>query len=537
MQITVTGFLGENRAVHPKLLNAGVGRTSLNQHPGRGDLRPIKKPGAVLATFPSARQTIYRMGRDAPSDTSYWLSWNSVVHAVRGFVSDDTTERTYYTGDGAPKVTDNTTALSSVPYPAAYRLLGVPAPAAPLTAVLNAAGTSTTNETRFYVYTFVTDWGEEGPPSLPSNGLTVPTSATVNLSGFSAAPAAYTHINKMRIYRTQTGDSGGTQFFFMAEVTGWGQFTDTNTNKLEEGIATAAFLPPEPDLHYLTGMWNGMMAGITGNAVRYCEPFTPYAWPPAYETVPVDAKAVALVVYAQNLLVLTTGTPVLVTGSSPDSLDEAPLEVEEACVAPRSAVSVGHGAVWASPDGLMYFGSLGTKMLTAGLMLREDWQALNPSDIVGYQHEGVYIGFYAGGAKGFMLDPANPTGIYFLDFGYTAGFVDDLQDALYVLEGNNVKKWLDGAVSTVTFHSRTERTPRPVNMAAAEVVADSYPITFKLYGDGVLRHTQSVTSRQPFWLPAGYQAEDWEIELSFSLDNAGIQGCAVAETMDELNSV
>ncbi|NYW24490.1 hypothetical protein C6506_28775, partial [Escherichia coli] len=105
------------------------------QKPGRGDLRPWRNP-ATVATVPAGRQTIYRMGRDVASDANYWLSWTGVVHAVRGFDTADTTERTYYTGDGAPKVTDNTIALASAPYPTASRPLGLPAPAsAPLASV------------------------------------------------------------------------------------------------------------------------------------------------------------------------------------------------------------------------------------------------------------------------------------------------------------------------------------------------------------------------------------------------------------------
>lgn len=125
--ITIEGFLGENRAIHAKLLNDKVGTLSNNQKPGRGDLRPWKAP-ATVSTVPGGRNTIYRMGRDVSSDANYWLAWPAVVHAMRGFETDDTTERTYYTGDGAPKVTDNTIALSGGVYPSASRPLGVPAP-------------------------------------------------------------------------------------------------------------------------------------------------------------------------------------------------------------------------------------------------------------------------------------------------------------------------------------------------------------------------------------------------------------------------
>ena len=42
----------------------------------------------------------------------------------------------------------------------------------------------------------------------------------------------------------------------------------------------------------------------------------------------------------------------------------------------------GHGVVWACPDGLAYFGDNGVSLLTAGIMTKEDWQAINPKTLV-----------------------------------------------------------------------------------------------------------------------------------------------------------
>ena len=110
--IRIAGFGGEVQALHPSLLAEHQGTLSRNQRPGRGDLRSWNAPQTV-ANVPIGRQSMYRMGRDVASDSTYWLSWATVVHAVRGFDSGDTTERTYYSGDGAPKVTDNVMGLGT----------------------------------------------------------------------------------------------------------------------------------------------------------------------------------------------------------------------------------------------------------------------------------------------------------------------------------------------------------------------------------------------------------------------------------------
>lgn len=530
--IVLEGFRGENRALQPKLLPDGVGVTSRNQKPGRGDLRPWKSP-STTATVPAGRQTIYRMGRDVASDSNYWLSWTGTVHAVRGFDAEDTTERTYYSGDGAPKVTDNTIALVSPPYPTSNRPLGVPAPQTALSLVSSGDGVSEDLVTSYYVYTFVTDWGWESAPSPPSLPITRKVDESVTISNFDTPPAGNYNITLKRVYRTQTGASGATEFYFLREIAINTSTTYDDNRALGELLPTTTWLAPPADLSFLTALWNGMLAGISGNSVRFCEPYAPYAWPIEYDVVPADSKPVGLGVFGQNLLVLTTGRPTLVAGSTPEAMDQQPLEVPQACVASKSIVSMGSGVAWSSEDGLCWFGAGGAKLLTAGLMTRDDWQALVPSSIVGCMYEGLYFGSYddGGGRKGFFIDPSNPTGIYFTDTGYSVMRFDELRDQMFVLNGANVQKWDSSSDMTYTFKSKVFRQTRPVCFACGEVVADTYPVTFKVYADGVLKHTQTVTSRNPFRLPAGFMAMDWQLEISGS---GAVQYAAIAGSMTEL---
>lgn len=532
-KIQWAGFAGENRALHPKLLPDTVGTQSRNQKPGRGDLRPWRQPLAV-ATVPIGRKTIYRMGRDVASDAQYWLSWPTVVHAILGFSADDTTERTFYTGDGTPKVTDNTMALASTPYPTAHRPIGLPAPATACTVTADAGTWTGNTQTYFYTYTYVNDWGWESAPAPASLQHDRPVDATATLTAFAAPPAGNYGIDRIRIYRTQSGSAGAAEFFLLREIALGVTTTQDDNRVLGETLATLTWLPAPSDLKHLTALWNGMAAGISEGAVRFCEAYVPYAWPIAYDVIPPDSKPVALGVFGQNLLVLTNGRPLLVAGSSPDSMDQMPLEFSQACAAPDSVVSMGAGVAWASEDGLCWYGAGGARVLTAGVMTRDDWQALKPTTIIGQMYEGLYFGSYDDGTgrKGFFIDPANPTGLYFLDAGYEAMHFDDLQDQLYILDGVNVQRWDAGATPmTVRVKSKHFRAPAPMNFACAEVVADSYPVTFKLYADGALKHTQTVTSRDPFWLPSGYMALDWHMELETT---GAVQGCALATSMQEL---
>ena len=357
MKLAVEGFAGANKALHPKLLADTVGADSQNQKPGRGDLRPWKQPLPVASVLTSAQQTIYRFGRDVVSDANYWFSWSTIVHAVRGYNSEDTTERTYFSGSGAPQWTDNTIALGSAPYPTATRQLGVPQPTVAVTLVAS-GGVSTTIQTRFYTFTFVTDKGEESMPAPVSLELTCKADDTVTINGIPAPPSGSFTINRVRIYRTQAGTES-VAFFFLREIASSVASTTDDNRDLGEPLQSTTWEMPPADLSYMTAMWNGMIAGITKGAVRVCEPYTPYAWPPEYEILPPDAAAVALGRWQQNLLVLTTARPLLVVGTSPDGLDQQPIDFAEPCVGARGVVSFGHGVAWPCPDGLAYYGTGG----------------------------------------------------------------------------------------------------------------------------------------------------------------------------------
>jgi len=544
--IRVAAFQGANLALHPKLLPPEIGVVSLNQKPGKGDLRPWKVPLNVATTSTAGRKTLYRFNADVASDVNYWFQWSTIVHVVRGFIADDTTERTYFSGSGTPKVTDNTMALAGAPYPTAARELGVPVPLTAPILTETTPGTGS-DEDRFYVYTYVTDIGEESAPSPVSAVFTCKPGAIIAISNMAAPPAGNYGINRIRIYRTQAGTSGNAEFFFLREILtattseddARALGTDTLTTNGPAGTTGRVYLPPPANLKCLTGMWNGMMAGIVGKSVRYCEPGKPYAWPAAFETL-MDTQPVALATFQKNLLILTTGKPRLVVGSAPEVLDDTNgVGLIAACVSVQSVVSFDHGAVWATPEGLAYVGTAGDpRILTDGLVLKEDWQALNPSTIVAAQYAGRYMGFYDSGAgvwKGFMLDPLAPAGLYFFDFGFSAVYFDALQETLYGLNGTDIQKWDAGASNlTVTFKTKEFRLPRPENPGAAEVIADFYPVQFKLWADGVLRLDRSVTSKEPFLLPSGYEADVLQLEGS----GAGpITAFAIAGDIDGLKPV
>lgn len=199
------------------MLQPNQAQVSSNTRLWTGALEALPDKSTTKTGLSALTKSIYRFGQDTPGDTNYWFAWNGDVHVVKGPIAGDTTERTYFTGDGYPKVTDNSIALASTPYPAAAYKLGVLAPTmAPFTAVNNEGDTTETLETRAYVYTYVTAWGEEGQPSDPTLVDLYPASQTVTLT-FGTVPTGNYNLATIRIYRTAVGTSG-TNYYFVDEV-------------------------------------------------------------------------------------------------------------------------------------------------------------------------------------------------------------------------------------------------------------------------------------------------------------------------------
>ena len=86
-----------------------------------------------------------------------------------------------------------------------------------------------------YVYTFVSSYGEEGPPSAASTVITTDDNAVITVSNLSTAGAKSNNnfgsgAGTKRIYRSNTG-SNTTAFQFVAEVAmATTSYDDTSNN-------------------------------------------------------------------------------------------------------------------------------------------------------------------------------------------------------------------------------------------------------------------------------------------------------------------
>lgn len=538
-----SNFIGANQRVHPKRLGEGVGVNAVNLRLGSADLRPWRAPATVVTTGGATPLiSLYRMNRAVASDTSAWLQWTTDVDVVRSLIAQDTTEEIYYTGDGVPKRTDNVIGLPANPGPAAWRTLGIPKPTAALTATVLTAG-SGTDQSRAYVDTFVNNQGRESAPGL-ARTITCKPDATITLDGFDPAPGGYPDLAQRFIYVSVDGS----EYRRCAELAiAATSVVDTGTRGaiLQSGgaLSKPAWEMPPSDLSGLIALHGSMVGGFRGKEFMVCEPGKPWAWPVEYRDTVFD-DIVATGKWGQNWVLLTTSTPVVLRGG-PQLFDKQYLPFNQACVAKRSAVSMGIGVAYASPNGLCWVGEGGARIVTEGLMTPEQWQALVPSTIVGARWERFYVGFYNDGqARGFMIDPLNPEGIVFLTVGARGTFYDPISDRLYLQDvGNVIKRWHMPAAAPLSavFKTAVKRHDQPTNPGFGMVVADEpESVQVELWADVLQANgsrvwtnvfTRTVTGGEPFALPSGYLAQDFQAQLTTS---SPVQGFLLAEDVADL---
>jgi hypothetical protein len=147
-----------------------------------GALTPQKTPLRVELVGPS--RSVFRL-YDSGGD--YWLRFSQDVDVCRGPIAGDTSFRVLYSSaEFEPRQTNLALAKSASPFPGACFVLGVTPPAAKPT--YSVFGGSGTNESRAYVYTLVTQWGEESSPSPAGDIVTGFANGTWNLDLPSGPP-------------------------------------------------------------------------------------------------------------------------------------------------------------------------------------------------------------------------------------------------------------------------------------------------------------------------------------------------------------
>ena len=556
-------FSGIAPGVSPRLLSEQFAQTAENIDFESGRLKPVTSDSDTFTLSNGSRRSIFFY-----RDTN-WLQWNDdAVSVVQGPIPADTLDRLYWTGEDYPRMGTATTIVAGSSYPASSFRLGVPAPsAAPTITKAGTADDTQTPDDVAYVYTFVTAFGEEGPPSPASNVLertdtetvTIPMPSTEHPSGnYNFGTGA-----KKRIYRSNTG-STNTTFQFVAEVS----FATTTYDDSSESFALGEVLPsgtwigppdddtslyPNGPLVGLIAVANGVFAGFTGKRLCLSEPFLPHAWPIDYR-ITLEEDLVAIGSVTNGIVALTDGAPYFVTGVDPSAMTAIKLDIAQACVNDRSVVDMGEYLLYAGPDGLVAVSGGEGEVVTNGLISAKQWNDdFNPTTYRAFRHENTYVAFWNGG--GFVYDPrAGEAALSNLSYTgeVRGGYMHPKDGELYIIVGNKIKKYRGGTANkTLKWKSKQYVTPKPVSMGWVSVHAQAYPVTVRVWADGVQIavyslsysnnvYTQSVTVpsgassgtlREPIMRLPAVVGQVWEVEVEGAVE---IDEVCLAQSMDEI---
>lgn len=368
-------------------------------------------------------------------------------------------------------------------------------------------------KTRFYRYTYVSDWDEESAPSDASAQIDLDQNDTVDITVVAPpGSATYGATSYWRLYRSSTTNTGQAWQFVVQQAIGDLTYTDSlSQEELEEELVTETWTEPRSDLINLCGGANGIMLGSVGNVICACEPGVPYAWPREYET-PIKHTVIAIVAVGQSWIVLTEGQAYLVSGADSASLSAQELGEPQACVSKRSAVKGAGGVLFASPDGVCIATTGGVDLLTLGAYEKADWAASVPSASFGAFSEGIYHLWLATPGKRLAVDMVK-TNITLSSYStLTGAYTDLLSDTLYIASGTTVLPMFQGSTLTGIYVSGIFPFKESPSFAWAVVNGDFTTATLKIYANEVLIQTTTVTANTPVRV-APARARRWHVRL------------------------
>lgn len=476
-------FGGIRPRMSRRLLPNNAAVTAENTKLLEGELRGYHKP-TILKDLSDVGFTVgraYRIPGSVTGGADAWLAFQSKnTDIVRSPVLGDSFNRYYWASDnGVPQYNTLSRIIAGNSGSNHPWNLGVPQPANSLTVV---PPTGTT-DTRAYTYTFVTAYGEEGPPANPTTATGVP--GTWVLSGGSTTWSGGAQINmaSVNIYRT-VPNSSNPGFFFVATIpiATWisssGSYSDNSidpTISLNNTLDFVDNFPPPSNMTGFALMPGGFLIGFQGRNLLFTEPYLPHAWNPTYNLA-TEFEIVGIVVWSQTAIICTTSNLYLGSGSTPAAFTLQKLDGVTPCLSRRGIVSTVSGAYFPTVDGLAMFNVNGLNTITQPILTKEEWATFSPNTIFAAQLGLQYIA-YSSDAFGFQINPTEDKAemATITAFNEVTGIETDRYTGNPYLIINNVCfNWDPETAERLYWHwvSKEVQFPKFLNFGAFKIKAD-----------------------------------------------------------------
>lgn len=368
---------------------------------------------------------------------------------------------------------------------------------------------------RAYVYTWVTHYEEEGPPSPPSDVLDVASDQAVRLRAFSPPPTDR-NIKAVRIYRT-VSTNDGTYFRYVNEIA----LNLTSYDDLKAEGDTAERLPseiwdePPEDLRGIAKTAGGFLVGFRQNQIYFSEVNQEHAWPAEY-MLELPYRVVGLAVQDNVVVACTTGLPYTLTGTKPSEMTTLKLSAQQPALSEQGIVDLGsNGVGFVSSDGFVIVRAGEAKVVSSSLYTREQWRALNPKTINAAYHDGQLYLFCD---EKTLIADLNETPVALTESRHLVDAAWSALDnqSLFVIRQGALSIWRDvDGVKNESWRWRSKRWEfqRDVTFNAYYISADQ-PVTLRLFADGAEVFSSLVSVNNANRLPCLPRARHWQLELT-----------------------
>ena len=417
---------------------------------------------------------------------TYWIPfYDKSARCHRGPLVNDRYNRYYWTQDGQGLRYDTFQNLEYNSFTTGYDV-GVPPPTkVPAVAAAQPADDNDLLVTRAYVYTYVTVYGEEGPPSPPTTADGVD-GELWEISNMLTGPEDDKRrlLASKNIYRTVPAETGVSEYHYVGSVgintpVYFDRAAD-ETVSLNRIMECEFWYPPPEDLSGLTAHPNGFFVGYSGRDIYFSEPYRPHAWNPNY-IVSTLGEIVGFGVFGTTVVVCTNSFPYTATGIHPQAMVLTQHDTAEPCLSRYGIVSMPFGVYYPGPNGLMLFGSRGLSNATKELMTKEEWQnryQVTTFDAARYQSQ--YVALY-NTTKGIMFAPDEPMAAL-VDLDLASGtaepdqadsiFTDEHSGRTYLLSSCDMYEWnpVSGANLEFDWTSMEFDASDPVNFGASRII-------------------------------------------------------------------
>lgn len=546
--------LNEFKGIMPKLANdklpIDMAQIADDLKTASGELVAYKRSTADIALPGNSYQTFFEY---LEGGNNHWVYYDLIVHWVRTPIANDAFERMYLTGsdsvNGKYKAFVNDKISGTFDFTTDFYFPGADSGAAP-----SATGYTTGSQFRAYYYTYVSRYGEEGPPSAVTE-VTDFGSGNVTLGNFTEPDAADEHLKvaiggnrpALRIYRTADDGAGNADFLFVKEAftdgINWATFT------VVDDVANADLGPTNESTFYdrapnnlsnLRGHPNGFFVAYKGNTLYFSEPFVPHAWPTDYQ-IAVDQQIISLGIFGSTIVVTTDGDVYTFAGPNPTTLYKTRLDFQP-CLSQRGTVETTEGVMFPSAEGFQIVSAAGIRNITAEFFKPEDWDDFELETIHGTWFNKAYYGFYktAGNEGNIRIDILNnsiTTGVDYHQAGHVALvdgkfrtiFNSDITDP----ETFFISQWDNNPQQYRNYLYRSPRfiLQKPQNFKVAQVILDTDFIAELLVlieESGDLQAANQAAwdagdALQSPWNGAAFNVQDMNGDTLLSLTSLGVQ--------------